>query len=75
MPAPPHTRRSFLRLAGAGALVAVGAAACGSRDASAPVAETVDVGYLGLDFTVPREPKRVVVMEGRGDLEFALLAG
>jgi iron complex transport system substrate-binding protein len=69
------SRRSFLNLAAASAVAALGAAACGNRSASAPATDTVDVRYLDLTFSVPREPKRVVVMEGRGDLEFALLAG
>ncbi|MGC5023380.1 ABC transporter substrate-binding protein [Tsukamurella sp. DT100] len=76
MPRTLRSRRSFLHFAGAGAVAAtLGTAACGSTDSSGSGAPTVDVRYLDLSFAVPREPKRVVVMEGRGDLEFALLAG
>ena len=76
MPEVLHSRRSFLHIAGAGAVAAtLGSTACGTPDPSGPTARTVDFRYLDLSFAVPREPKRVVVMEGRGDLEFALLAG
>lgn len=37
--------------------------------------EFIDFDYLDMSATVPADPERVVVIEGRGDLEFALLAG
>ncbi|MDV8021337.1 ABC transporter substrate-binding protein [Rhodococcus sp. IEGM 1330] len=66
-------RRGFFLVAGAVAL----ATACSPRaqDAAAATSQTVRMTGDGFDVTVPTRPTRVVVMEGRGDLEFALLAG
>lgn len=76
MPELVLNRRSLLGLAGTAGLAAVlGTAACGTGKTAPAPADTVDFSYLDLTFTVPAAPKRAVVMEGRGDLEFAVLAG
>lgn len=69
------TRRQFLTALGAAGLLA----GCGrGPEQSAPPAgerETVDFRYFDNAATVPAQPQRVLVIEGRGDLEFALSAG
>lgn len=69
----PMNRRTFFLVAGT---VAV-AAACTPdvENESSETPDTVQLTGNGFDVTVPTRPTRVVVMEGRGDLEFALLAG
>ncbi|MFT4040387.1 MAG: ABC transporter substrate-binding protein, partial [Thermomicrobiales bacterium] len=56
-----------------------GAAAIATRHparAQTPAAGgAISFRYLDLQFTVPDNPQRVVVMEGRGDLELATIAG
>ncbi len=42
---------------------------------SAPESGTIDYVYGEITTTIPRNPQRVVVMEGRGDLDFALSVG
>lgn len=70
----PPSRRSFLLGLGA---VALGGAlpACSTSSIAPTAADTVDFRFADLSATIPAAPQRVLVMEGRGDLEFALLAG
>jgi iron complex transport system substrate-binding protein len=78
VPAPPEdaTRREFITGVGAAALAAAFLAACGEDAEGTPTpATTIDFVYEDIATTIPRDPKRVVVMEGRGDLDFALSAG
>ncbi|MCK9494342.1 MAG: ABC transporter substrate-binding protein [Dehalococcoidia bacterium] len=77
--APPEdaTRREFITGVGAAALAAAFLAACGGEDeAPSPTPDSmIDFTYEDITTRVPRNPKRVVVMEGRGDLDFALSVG
>ncbi|MCM2389502.1 ABC transporter substrate-binding protein [Streptomyces albipurpureus] len=85
---PPHrpapggvTRRRFA--IGAGALTTAGAlTACGNESSAGAgsgtgtsAGDTLRFTYGGADVTVPRNPRRVVTIQGRVDLELALLAG
>ncbi len=73
------TRRTFIT----GALASAFLIACGDDDsideAAAPDAtqgpEWIDFAYDDINARVPANPKRVVVVEGRGDLDFALNLG
>lgn len=67
-------RRGFL-IGGAAALTAALAGCSGSGTATTSGAGTVDFRYEDVAATVPARPARVAVVEGRGDLEFALVAG
>ncbi|MFE5854225.1 ABC transporter substrate-binding protein [Streptomyces sp. NPDC056500] len=77
------TRRRFAIGAGvlttAGALTACGNGSSGSGAAGggtgARASDTLRFTYGGADVTVPRNPRRVVTIQGRVDLELALLAG
>ncbi|KQS63602.1 ABC transporter substrate-binding protein [Modestobacter sp. Leaf380] len=72
------SRRSLLL---GGGLLGLAVAGCGTGAGSSTAEPgpttpgTVDFAYEDVAVTVPARPRRVVVMEGRGDLEFALLAG
>lgn len=70
------TRRRFgfgLAAAGLGAALA----ACSTDEASsAPgISDSLAFGYSQDAVEIPRDPKRVVSIQGRADLEFGLLAG
>ncbi|MET0196453.1 MAG: ABC transporter substrate-binding protein [Rhodococcus fascians] len=70
------SRRSFM----VGSVSLLGLAGCARAESSvtqdsSESAARVTVRGDGFESTIPRDPARVVVMEGRGDLEFALLAG
>lgn len=67
------TRRGFITATALGALSLT--TACSASGDSADETRTIDFTYDGFSGQVPAEPKRVVVIEGRGDLEFALVAG
>lgn len=70
----PLSRRRLLGALGTiGAGLAVGGCAAPAATPAAP--DTTDFAYGDITTTVPTSPQRVVVVEGRGDLEFALLAG
>ncbi|GAA1397272.1 hypothetical protein GCM10009613_49690 [Pseudonocardia kongjuensis] len=65
-------RRGFLL----GGAVAAAAALTGCATTSGPAAPAmIDFSYQGVETRIPAEPTRVAVVEGRGDLEFALVAG
>ncbi len=68
------TRRGFLT--GAAALGALGAlSACSSESSGTEASdEWVDIVVADQTYRLPRDPKRVVVLEARGALDFALLA-
>ncbi|MFF9561652.1 twin-arginine translocation signal domain-containing protein, partial [Streptomyces albus] len=68
------TRRGFLT--GAAALGALGAlSACSSESSGTETSdEWVDIVVADQAYRLPRDPKRVVVLEARGALDFALLA-
>lgn len=68
------TRRKFLTGIGLAAVLT----ACGTPTDSPPDDSNtgmIDYSWNGITARIPSDPKRVVVIEGRGDLEFALLAG
>lgn len=68
------TRRRLLGLGAVGAVALV--AGCGPRgERPAASAEMVDFDYLDFSGSIPANPQRVVVIEGRADLEFALEVG
>ncbi|MFF0579004.1 ABC transporter substrate-binding protein [Streptosporangium saharense] len=71
------TRRGLF---GAGAVLAASAvlAGCGSEEPRAQDTSgggTLRYGWDGFTGQVPRDPRRVVVLDGRVDLEFAMLMG
>ncbi|MFI7167167.1 ABC transporter substrate-binding protein [Rhodococcus erythropolis] len=68
------TRRKFLTGIG---LAAVLTACGGPTDDSTDDSNSgmIDYSWGAVSARIPADPKRVVVIEGRGDLEFALLAG
>lgn len=72
-PAPALPRRALLVAAGLTGLAACSEPAAPESPAAAP--RLVDFTYGDISVQVPRDPRRVVAVEGRGDLEFALLAG
>lgn len=72
-PAFTLPRRALLAAAGLTGLAACSEPAARERPAAA--ASTIDFAYRDLTARVPQDPQRVVAVEGRGDLEFALLAG
>lgn len=77
-PIEDATRREFITGVGAAALAAAFLAACGDDRTAAgtpELSETIDFTYEDITTTIPRNPQRVVVMEGRGDLDFALSVG
>lgn len=68
------TRRRLLGLGAVGAAALL--AGCGPRgEQSESSDETLDFDYMDFSGTVPADPQRVVVLEGRADLEFALVVG
>lgn len=73
------TRRRFAVGAGvlttAGLLSACGNGSGGGDTGTADGGGTLRFTHGGADVTVPREPRRVVTIQGRIDLEMALLAG
>lgn len=75
-PVEDVTRREFITSTGAIALAAALIAACGSDDdPGSPADDMIDFIYEDITTRIPRNPRRVVVMEGRGDLDFALSVG
>lgn len=69
------TRRRLLGLGAVGAAALLtGCGPRGDRPAAASD-EMVDFDYLDFSGRVPADPQRVVVIEGRADLEFALEVG
>ncbi|WP_159621489.1 ABC transporter substrate-binding protein [Ruania rhizosphaerae] len=69
------TRR---HLFGLGAVTTAGVlAGCGTTDETGPGAgsELLDYDYLEFSGQIPADPQRVLVIEGRADLEFALTCG
>lgn len=68
------TRRGFLT--GAAALGGLGLlSACSTATSDASAEDTVEITVDGKSYHIPRDPKRVVVLEARGALDFSLLAG
>ncbi|SNT25905.1 ABC transporter substrate-binding protein [Rhodococcoides kyotonense] len=68
------SRRGFLT--GAAALAGVGLlSACSGQSSEAATEDMVEIEVDGEKYRIPRDPKRVVVVEARGGLDFALLAG
>lgn len=68
------TRRGFLT--GAAALGGLGLlSACSTPDDDSSAGDTVEIAVDGKTYEIPRDPKRVVVVEARSALDFALLAG
>lgn len=66
------SRRRFVSFAIGG----LAATACTPRKSNASGSNTtIPFVYDNVRADIPRNPKRVVVIEGRGDLEFSLLAG
>lgn len=67
------SRRQFFGGA-AGVAAALALSACGTSDAeSEAVGDTVPYTWAEFSGDVPRSPKRVVVLDGRVDLEFAMM--
>lgn len=67
------SRRRFLGI-GAGVVATVALAGCSTAE-STPAAETVSYGWGDFTGQVPKDPQRVVVLDGRVDLEFAMMMG
>lgn len=68
------TRRGLIGTTAAAGIVAGIPASLRAQTAVA-TGGTIDFTYLDLAFEVPADPRRVVVVEGRGDLEFATIVG
>ncbi|MDJ0106716.1 hypothetical protein QM646_09860, partial [Rhodococcus erythropolis] len=72
-----HHRRRFARsiaLAVGAILIGTLASCSSSDDQPSPSAETIDYSFAGYSAQIPADPQRVVVIDSRTSLEFALLA-
>ena len=69
----PTRRKLFTGIGLAAVLTACGAPTDSPPDDSNT--GMIDYSWNGITARIPSDPKRVVVIEGRGDLELALLAG
>jgi len=72
-----HHRRRFARsiaLAVGAILIGTLASCSSSDDQPSPPAETIDYSFAGYSAQIPADPQRVVVIDSRTSLEFALLA-
>lgn len=78
-PAFTLPRRALLAAAGLTGLAACSDATAEDTPATTATTPTtpttLQFTYGDVSVTIPRDPRRVVAVEGRGDLEFALLAG